>query len=147
MKGHPSMLTRLHTLAASAAVLSLLAISGADAQNRQRSMYSVEGASGAPTTTQSTGSARNIAANLSPTVSVGQTVVIKGVRGASCGQAPGAISPLPTSTLGRFTSGPVGTMNSRSCGSTPARELRFTATKAGTETLSVFEDTVTITVR
>lgn len=80
-------------------------------------------------------------------MTVGQTVVVKGVR-ADCGQPAPPLRNLPRSALGTFSSGNVGTVNSRSCGGpTPARELRFTARRAGTETLVVFEDTVTITVR
>lgn len=85
----------------------------------------------------------------SPTVNmvVGQTVVIKGVRG-ECGQPSPPLRNLPRSSLGTFSSGGVGTVNSRSCGGpTPARELRFTARRAGSETLVVYEDTVTINVR
>jgi hypothetical protein len=91
--------------------------------------------------------AQSIPTNLSPTVRVGQTVIIKGVRGRECGQAAGAINNLPRSTLGTFSSGAAGTVNSRSCnGSTPARELRFTAKKPGTETITALGDSVTITV-
>jgi hypothetical protein len=95
-------------------------------------------------------SAQAIPSNLSPTLKVGQTVVLKGVRSKTCGQTPPPFeaSEVPSSSLGRFSAGRVGTMNSRSCnGSTPAREVRFTATKTGSETLSVFGDSVTITVR
>jgi hypothetical protein len=96
-------------------------------------------------------SAQSIPANLSPTLKVGQTVVLKGVRAPTCGQTPPAFEALPgqpSSSLGNFSGGRVGTMNSRSCnGSTPAREVRFTAKKPGSETISVFGDSVTITVR
>jgi hypothetical protein len=91
--------------------------------------------------------AQNIPTNLSPTVRVGQTVVVKGVRSRECGQAAGPINNTPRSTLGTFSSGAIGTVNSRSCGGpTPARELRFTARKPGTETISAQGDTVTLTV-
>jgi hypothetical protein len=91
--------------------------------------------------------AQNIPTNLNPTVRVGQTVIIKGVRGSECGQAAGAINNMPRSTLGTFSSGSAGTVVSRSCnGLTPARELRFTAKKPGTETITALGDSVTITV-
>jgi hypothetical protein len=94
--------------------------------------------------------AQEIRANLSPTLKVGQTVVVKGVRSQTCGQTPPPFTAgeAPTSTLGSFSGGRVGTMNSRACGgATPAREVRFTAKKAGSETVTVFGDSVTITVR
>jgi hypothetical protein len=134
-----------------AATASFLMATGAEAQ-RARSMYGTPGAEQAPATTQTatarTASGPLIPSNMSPTLKVGQTVVIKGVRGQTCGAARGPFQNLPTSSLGRFSGGSAGTVNSRSCGGpTPARELRFTATKPGTETLNVFDDTVTITVR
>jgi hypothetical protein len=96
----------------------------------------------------SSASAQQIPTNLSPTLKVGETVVIKGVRGSVCGQPAGPLAGLPKSSLGRFSGGREGTVNSRACaGMTPARELRFTATKAGSETVSAYSDTVTITVR
>jgi hypothetical protein len=94
--------------------------------------------------------AQDIRPNLSPSLKIGQTVVLKGVRSKTCGQTPPpfAASEAPASSLGRFSPGRVGTMQSRSCnGATPAREVRFSATKAGSETLQVFGDSVTITVQ
>jgi hypothetical protein len=132
-------------LLAALSAASILIAGGAQAQNA-RSMYGTPGAN-APATTQ-TASGPVIPTNLSPTLRVGETVVIKGVRGQSCGQPRGSLENLPTSSLGRFSGGRAGSVNSRSCGGmTPGRELRFTASKAGTETLSVFDDRVTITVR
>jgi hypothetical protein len=55
MKGFSSMRSTSFALSAAAAVLFCLSMSPAEAQ-RARSMYSVEGASGTPATTQSTGS-------------------------------------------------------------------------------------------
>jgi hypothetical protein len=95
--------------------------------------------------------AQEIRGNMNPVLKVGQTVVLKGVRAPTCGQTPPAFAAMPgqpVSTLGTFSGGRIGTMNSRSCnGSTPAREVRFTAKKAGSETVSVFGDNVNITVR
>lgn len=90
--------------------------------------------------------AQNIRSNLNPTVKVGQTVTIKGVRGRECGEQPGTVA-LPRSDLGTFSRGKLGTVNSRSCGGvTPAREVLFTAKKPGTQSLVIYEDPVTITV-
>ncbi len=84
------------------------------------------------------------------TLKVGQTAVLKGVRG-ECGSAPPAWnqlrSGLPPTALGRFSDGGLGTVNSNTCkGTTPARAVRFTATKTGSESLVIYQDAVSITV-
>lgn len=84
------------------------------------------------------------------TLKVGEAVVLKGVRGDCGAPAPSwsRLSPhLPPTTLGRFSDGGPGEVSSKSCkGMTPARAVRFTATQKGSETLLIFEDTVSVTV-
>lgn len=93
--------------------------------------------------------AQNIPFNANVTLRVGQSVVLKGVRG-ECGQAAPAfkqLNRLPKSSLGRLSDGGAGSTTSRSCGGpTPARAIRFTAQKAGSEQLTIYEDAITITV-
>lgn len=84
------------------------------------------------------------------TLKVGETAVIHGARG-ECGKpAPEwsqVIRKLPPVALGSFSDGGLGERKSRSCGGpTPARAIRFTATKAGAEQILVEQDPITITV-
>lgn len=88
----------------------------------------------------------------SVTLRVGQSVILKGVRGRGCdGSAPswGRISgSMPRSKLGTFSDGGRGTVDSDSCGEVvPARGVKFTAKKTGKETLTIYKDRVTITVK
>jgi hypothetical protein len=93
--------------------------------------------------------AQNIPYNANPTVRVGQTVILKGVRG-ECGQQPlpfNRLTQLPRPNHGRLSAGRVGTIVSNSCGGpTPALEIRYTGTSPGTESFTVYNDRFTITV-
>jgi hypothetical protein len=93
--------------------------------------------------------AQNIPFSPNVSVRVGQSVVLKGVR-SECGQPAMAFKQLnriPKSSLGRLSDGGVGTTQSRACGgSTPARAIRFTAQKAGSEQLTIYDDVINITV-
>lgn len=95
--------------------------------------------------------AAEIPYNAKPSIKVGQTVVLKGVR-SDCGEAAQSwkqiAGKLPTSKLGTFSDGGVGTVNSRRCkGVTPARAVRFTATEKGRESFTIAGDDFTITVK
>ena len=81
----------------------------------------------------------------------GQSVVIKGVRHDNCGKtAPGwgrVKGGLPRSRLGVFGDGGTGTVDSKSCGGrVAARGVKFTARQPGQETLTIYDDRVSITV-
>ena len=94
--------------------------------------------------------AESIPYNANVTVKVGKTAILKGVRG-NCGAAAPSWAQisgrLPASTTGRYSDGGTGTVDSSSCGgSTPARAVKFTATKKGSESLTIFNDAVSITV-
>jgi hypothetical protein len=93
--------------------------------------------------------AQSIPHNANPTVRVGQTVTLKGVRG-ECGQQPlpfSRLTQLPRPNHGRLSAGRVGTVNSNSCGGpTPAIEIRYTGNSPGTERFMVYNDAFTITV-
>ena len=96
--------------------------------------------------------AQNIPTNLNVTLRVGQSTIIHGVRGRACGApAPSwgeAAATLPSSQIGTFSDGGIGTRSSRVCGgSVPARAIRFKATKKGSEVVNVQGDPVAITVR
>jgi len=81
---------------------------------------------------------------------VGQSVILKGVRARCKGKkAPefDALSKLPRSKTGKLSDGGAGTVESNSCGkSVPARAIKFTATKTGTERLNIYKDKIKITV-
>ena len=98
---------------------------------------------------QSPTAAQSIPYNASPTVRVGQTVTLKGVRG-ECGQQPSPfnrLTQLPRPNHGRLSAGKVGTVNSNSCGGpTPALEIRYTGTSPGTERFTIYNDAFTVTV-
>lgn len=84
-------------------------------------------------------------------LTVGKTAVLKGVRG-QCGKAPPSWAQikgsLPATTLGTFSDGGVGTVRSSRCGGiTPARAVRFTATKAGRQNFTIFDDAFAVTVK
>jgi hypothetical protein len=83
---------------------------------------------------------------------VGDSVILKGVRGRNCGDPAPAwervASGLPSSDLGSFADGGAESTQSDRCGgSVPARGVEFTATKSGTETLEIYTDEIRITVR
>ena len=85
------------------------------------------------------------------TLSVGQSTVIHGARGA-CGEAPPdweeVIRGLPLSLIGSYSDGGLGVRRSRSCGGpTPARAVKFTAEKAGSEQIVLYGDPINITVK
>jgi len=96
--------------------------------------------------------ARDFQYNRNVTLSVGQSVVLKGVRAGDCGsKAPswGQIErKLPKSKTGSFSNGGSGTVKSNSCGkSVAARGVRFTAKKPGSESLNIYDDRISITVK
>ena len=81
---------------------------------------------------------------------IGQSAIIHGARG-ECGRPQpdwDLVFPrLPHSLTGSFSDGGTGTRQSRSCGGpTPARAVRFTAERAGSEQIELFGDTINITV-
>jgi hypothetical protein len=83
---------------------------------------------------------------------VGQSIVVKGVRSDDCTDKPPAWSgikvKLPSAKLGSFSDGGAGTIKSNSCGKVVgARGIRFTAAAKGSETLTVLDDPVSVTVR
>lgn len=81
---------------------------------------------------------------------VGESAIIHGMRGRCGKEAPDwetARRGLPELLIGTFSDGGVGIRNSRSCsGPTPARAIRFTATKPGKESFELYDDPITITV-
>lgn len=83
-------------------------------------------------------------------VKVGKSAIIHGARGNECGDAPSWESAkllLPELVTGTLTDGGVGTRVSRQCGGRiPARAILFTATKAGTEQISLYGDDIVIRV-
>lgn len=94
--------------------------------------------------------AGNIPYQSAVSLHVGESTIVHGARGKCGKDAPDwehAKERLPESELGTFSDGGVGTRGSRKCnGDTPARAVRFTASKAGTETLKLYGDKVKITV-
>lgn len=96
--------------------------------------------------------AADFAYNRTPSLTVGSTVVLKGVRAGDCGNtAPSWASikgKLPKSSLGKFSDGGAGYVKSNSCGArVAARGVRFTATKAGTESFVIYDDKFKVTVK
>ena len=85
------------------------------------------------------------------TLSVGKSVILKGVRGVDCSDRAPTWSHiaggLPKSQTGTFSDGGAGTVLSNSCGkSVGARGVKFTAKSKGTENFTVYEDTINVTV-
>lgn len=81
---------------------------------------------------------------------VGQSMVVHGERG-DCGKLPrdwrDVVGHLPTSTLGEFSDGGLVRRHSMFCkGITPARGIRFTATKPGMEEMYITGDYMKILV-
>lgn len=85
----------------------------------------------------------------SVTLSVGQSVVVHGMRGRQCGTAPSSPTLARRNTeLGRLSLGRAGVRESVQCnGDTPAIEVIFTAHRIGRETISLFGDLIQIHVR
>lgn len=86
------------------------------------------------------------------TLSVGKSIVLKGVRSYNCGRKGSSWKRirrgLPRSRLGVFVDGGSGTTISRRCGGkVGARGVRFIAKRPGKETLTIYKDRVSITVR
>lgn len=85
-------------------------------------------------------------------LSVGKSVIIHGARSSACGAAPPAWADLkaslPSSSLGTFSDGGIGTRLSKQCnGPTPARAIKFTAKTKGSEKVYLQGDRITITVK
>lgn len=79
-------------------------------------------------------------------LSVGQSVVFYGYVG-ECGAPPTQVR-LPQVRVGTLSVGRIGARQSRRCGGrTPAVEIVFTATRAGTENFRINEDRFTATIR
>ncbi|MBL4646967.1 MAG: hypothetical protein JKY99_10990 [Rhizobiales bacterium] len=81
---------------------------------------------------------------------VGQSIVVKGVRGKCSGtKAPSFKSlHLPKIRLGKFSDGGAGTVQSKSCKKrVPARGVKFTATKPGFDKFEIYKDSVIINVK
>jgi hypothetical protein len=96
--------------------------------------------------------AQNIPTNLNVSLKVGQSTIIHGMRGQACGAAAPSwaqvASSLPSTEIGSFSDGGIGTRSSRVCGgNVPARAIRFKATRRGSEAVNVQGDLVSITVR
>lgn len=85
----------------------------------------------------------------SVTLNVGQSVVVHGMRGRKCGNAPRTPRlDNPTTDLGMLSLGRVGIRESAACkGDTPAIEVIFTARRKGREEITLFGDTIQIQVR
>ena len=87
------------------------------------------------------------------TLSVGQSIVLKGVRSGECSTTePPAWNnvkgKLPASTLGTFSDGGAGTVQSNSCGKrVAARGVKFKASRKGEERFVVFDDAIRVTVK
>ncbi|EKF20682.1 hypothetical protein [Nitratireductor pacificus] len=84
------------------------------------------------------------------TMTVGESRIIHGERG-DCGKLPrewdDLQNSLPSSMLGTFSDGGLVRRNSKYCkGLTPARGIRFTATKPGTELIHLIGDLIKMTV-
>ena len=85
------------------------------------------------------------------TLKVGQSAIVHGARG-ECGKQPRSWAEgskrLPKPMTGFFSNGGMGLRNSSKCkGPTPAVAIRFTATKVGTEIITLFGDKINITVK
>lgn len=84
------------------------------------------------------------------TLRVGESVILKGVRWDCGNRAPSwrqIAAGIPESSLGRFSDGGAGTTKSNRCNAVVgARGVRFTATKPGSETLTIYDDRIRIRV-
>ena len=95
--------------------------------------------------------AQNIPYKKNVELTIGQSTIIHGARG-QCGlPAPDwdrVASGLPLITTGSLSDGGLGTRRSNRCGGpTPARAIRFTAEKSGSEQIELFGDPINITVQ
>lgn len=83
-------------------------------------------------------------------IKVGESAIIHGARGNECDEAPtweSAKLLLPDLVTGTLTDGGVGTRQSRQCGGrVAARAILFTATRPGTEQISLYGDDIVIRV-
>lgn len=84
-------------------------------------------------------------------IGVGQSITIHGARG-NCGEAPPNWSrvkaQLPKISVASYADGGVGTRVSNKCGGpTPARAIIVIGKKAGTESIVLYGDPITITVK
>ncbi|MAL77335.1 MAG: hypothetical protein CMM62_20425 [Rhodospirillaceae bacterium] len=82
---------------------------------------------------------------------VGESIVLHGKRGPSCGEQPlewpDVLKYLPELNTGVWSDGGVGFRVSRACGGpTPARAVVFTATRTGMDRFMLYDDPITITV-
>ena len=87
----------------------------------------------------------------SVSLKVGQSIILKGVRGG-CNdrRAPSfsRLNRLPRPRTGRLSDGGAGKVRSTSCNKiVPARAIRFTATKKGKERITIYRDRISITVK
>ena len=83
-------------------------------------------------------------------LSVGESAIVDGAIGL-CGRKPRSWSEishtLPKPQTGFFSNGGFGFLESKRCaGATPVLAVKFTATKPGTENISVFGRPVTIVI-
>ena len=84
---------------------------------------------------------------------VGQSVILKGVRARDCDASRASSfshisGKLPNLKIGRLSNGGTGTVDSNSCGKTvPARAIKFTATKKGTQRFTIYGDRFKVTVK
>lgn len=86
------------------------------------------------------------------TLSVGESIVLKGVRSGDCSdEVPSWNSiakRLPKPRLGTLSDGGPGTVQSNSCGKRVAgRGVLFTAKAKGTERFVIYDDTINVTVK
>lgn len=96
--------------------------------------------------------AKDFPYNRNVTLSVGKSIILKGVRSSDCSDDVRSWSSvakrLPKSKLGTFSDGGEGTVKSNSCGKVVgARGVRFTAKTKGTEQFVVFDDAIKVTVQ
>ncbi|MBX3547430.1 hypothetical protein [Chelatococcus sp.] len=96
-------------------------------------------------------SAQSITFSRNIALKIGQSVIVHGIRGRTCSDgAPSwsqAKAELPSSSLGSFSDGGVGTRNSRACGGmVPARAVRFKAIRKGSEVLNIQQDPISVTI-
>lgn len=85
------------------------------------------------------------------TLKIGESVVVHGRRGPSCGEPPPdwdeVLKYLPPLSTSIWSDGGVGFRVSRACqGPTPARAVVVTATAPGTDHITLYDDPITITV-
>lgn len=98
-----------------------------------------------------TGVSAEIAFNKKVSLKVGQSIVLKGVRGDCDAKRAPAFSNLrrlPRPKTGVLKDGGAGTVTSDSCKKkVPARAIKFKATKPGKERITIYRDKFSITVK